>query len=110
MPPPLQAWRALGQISQAAKASNWQLCLHLWQLFPTAKVATTALSACGRARYWRRSLAIYQSLTDSQDLSSDPVPLNALCAALAHAVQWSRALHLLGTSGHPWRNNAEPRS
>ncbi|CAE6962950.1 unnamed protein product [Symbiodinium sp. CCMP2592] len=106
MPLPPQAWRALGQSSQAAKASNWQLCLHLWQLFPTTKAATTALTASGRARYWRRSLAIYQSLTGSKAFASDPVPLNALCAALAHAAQWSRALHLLGTSCDPWRNNA----
>ncbi|CAE7867188.1 unnamed protein product, partial [Symbiodinium sp. KB8] len=106
MPLPLQRWRALGPISQAAKASNWQLCLHLWQLFPTTKAATTALTACGRAHDWRRSLAVYQSLTGNKDLSSDPVPVNALCAALAHAAQWSRALHLLGSSCDPWRHNA----
>lgn len=51
-------------------------------------------------------MAVYQSLTGNKDLSSDPVPVNALCAALAHAAQWSRALHLLGSSCDPWRHNA----
>ncbi|CAE7470988.1 EMB2654, partial [Symbiodinium natans] len=108
MPVPGALRDALRHGAQAAKASNWQLCLSLWQQAPTVKAATTALSACGRARHWRRSLAIYQRLaaTQRRQLHIDPVPLNALCAALAHAVQWARALDALGSSSDPWRHNA----
>eukprot|EP00434_Breviolum_minutum_P027067 symbB.v1.2.023937.t1/scaffold2134.1/size120077/3 len=86
-------------------ASQWQLHLHFWVKRKCPVTACSAISACGKAQHWEKSLEIYQIWEEDnrKQLSKpaafhDPAPLNATLAAFANAALWSSALKLLEVS------------
>ncbi|CAK9117834.1 unnamed protein product [Durusdinium trenchii] len=83
-------------LSQSARATQWRVCLDLWEHHRLSICASSAISACGRRSDWRRSLEIYEAFDrEAPPPVRDPAPLNALLAALATGAQWSLGLTLL---------------